>query len=270
MTTTIDNNQERILIKYINNFITYKCVITKNDTFVVNFCKRELDKMEIILRNHVLVEMGDNFMLKVENPVYLEYELIRDKSDETGYLQIIQNLEKENIKLKKINEEYLQTIKRLEEENIEHKKIETQSIEKPEVTDDYIFFGGLSIGFINKKLCDSLLLIHPSMMFSQCELDSFCPYMINHEVKGICGSGIELVLSRLSELGELRILKIWGEIIFDLEYLKNCKNLNVFAIGGTNLWFEPEHVISLFNDKKVNYVCGDYHTFFIIPMIQKN
>jgi len=71
-------------------------------------------------------------------------------------------------------------------------------------------------------------------------------------------------------LGELRILKIWGEIIFDLEYLKNCKNLNVFAIGGTNLWFEPEHVISLFNDKKVNYVCGDYHTFFIIPMIQKN
>ena len=55
----IDRNEERILIKISDeNFNIYKCIITDDDLFVVNFCKRNLEKMEKILKNGSIVNIG--------------------------------------------------------------------------------------------------------------------------------------------------------------------------------------------------------------------
>ena len=66
----INRNDERILVKYVDeNFNIYKCVINNSDNFVINFCKRNLEKMEKILKNGEIVEMNGHFLLKVEDPI---------------------------------------------------------------------------------------------------------------------------------------------------------------------------------------------------------
>ena len=75
----IDRNEERILIKISDeNFNIYKCIITDDDLFVVNFCKRNLEKMEKILKNGSIVNIDNHYILKVEDPIFLEYVLHKE------------------------------------------------------------------------------------------------------------------------------------------------------------------------------------------------
>lgn len=72
----IDRNEDRILIKISDeNFNIYKCIITDDDLFVVNFCKRNLEKMEKILRNGSIVKVDSDIIFRVEEPIFLEYIL---------------------------------------------------------------------------------------------------------------------------------------------------------------------------------------------------
>ncbi len=101
----IERNDDRILIKYVDsNFNTFKCVITTDDVFVVNFCRRDLGKMEEILKKHTIVEMDDYYLFKVEEPIFLEYQLEKEKQDEITNRGIILEkfkiLEEENKKLR--------------------------------------------------------------------------------------------------------------------------------------------------------------------------
>lgn len=78
----IERNSDRILLRYEDskgNF--YKCTISEFDSFVINFCRRDLSKMEKILANHILIEMSDHFILRIEEPIYLEYTLKRELYD---------------------------------------------------------------------------------------------------------------------------------------------------------------------------------------------
>ena len=109
----IERNDERILIKYVDsNFNTFKCVITTDDVFVVNFCRRDLSLLEDILKNNILVEMDDYYVLRVEKPIFLEYQLKKEKQEEITNLGII-----------------LEKFKILEEEN----KMLRDKVEKLEV-----------------------------------------------------------------------------------------------------------------------------------------
>jgi len=106
----ISRNDERILVKYVDeNFNIYKCVINDSDNFVINFCKRNLEKMEKILKNGRIIEMNGHFLLKVEDPIYLEYVLDREKGCGEDNIEMMierfRKLEEENIFYKKkINE----------------------------------------------------------------------------------------------------------------------------------------------------------------------
>jgi len=97
----IERNDDRILIKYVDsNFNTFKCVITTDDVFVVNFCRRDLSLLEDILKNNTLIEMDDYYVLRVEKPIFLEYQLKKEKQEEITNLGLILDkfkiLEEEN------------------------------------------------------------------------------------------------------------------------------------------------------------------------------
>ncbi len=101
----LERNEERILVKYIDsNYITYKCVISESDVFVVNFCKKNLEKMERILLQGNVVEMDNHYLLKVDEPVCLEYILEKEQQDDNKICYIVEkikSIEKENIFFKK-------------------------------------------------------------------------------------------------------------------------------------------------------------------------
>ena len=109
----IERNEERILLKYVDaSFNTYKCIITDTDVFVVNFCRRDLSLLEDILKNNTLIEMDDYYVLRVEKPIFLEYQLKKERQEEITNLGII-----------------LEKFKILEEEN----KMLRDKVEKLEV-----------------------------------------------------------------------------------------------------------------------------------------
>ncbi len=65
-----------ILIKYIDsNNNKYKCVISENDLFFINFCRKNIEKMEKILRNGSIVKVDSDIIFRVEEPIFLEYIL---------------------------------------------------------------------------------------------------------------------------------------------------------------------------------------------------
>jgi len=112
----IERKDERILIKYADeNFYTYKCIIRDDDVFVVNFCKRNLEKMEKILRCGFIVELDGHYILKIEEPVCLEYVLHKEKLwDAENYSTIIDKfhrLEQENAFYKRKVFELEQSVK---------------------------------------------------------------------------------------------------------------------------------------------------------------
>lgn len=150
----IERNDERILIKYVDsNFNTYKCVITTDDVFVVNFCRRDLSLLEDILKNNILVEMDDYYVLRIEKPIFLEYQLKKEKQEEITNLGLI-----------------LEKFKILEEEN----KMLRDKVEKLE---KHIELSLESIKNINKQHNESILQIQSQIgdSFYIPELDRFFP-----------------------------------------------------------------------------------------------
>lgn len=100
----IERNEDRILIKYVDsNFMSYKCIITIEDIFIVNFCRKSLEKMEKILQNYVLEKIDDYYLLKIEEPICLEYQLKREKIEEHNMELIFEKLKKLEDENKKMN-----------------------------------------------------------------------------------------------------------------------------------------------------------------------
>ena len=95
MKVTFQTNEDRILIKCVDDhFNIYKCVINQFDPFVSTFCSRNMGKMEKILKNYVIQEMDDHMILKVEDPVELQYILKKEKLPEgETFAMIIGKLE---------------------------------------------------------------------------------------------------------------------------------------------------------------------------------
>jgi len=95
MKVTFSTNDDRILIKCVDDhFNIYKCVINQFDPFVSTFCSRNMGKMEKILKNYVIQEMDDHMILKVEDPVELQYILKKEKLPEgEAFAMIIGKLE---------------------------------------------------------------------------------------------------------------------------------------------------------------------------------
>ena len=76
MALTIHRTDERILIKYIDDtFNIFSCIIPYHDKFVIDYCNNKLEKLEKLLKNHILEEHDNKIILKVEEPICINYVL---------------------------------------------------------------------------------------------------------------------------------------------------------------------------------------------------
>ena len=90
MKVSFQVNDESILIKCVDtHFNIYKCLINQYDPFVATFCGKKLDKLHKILLNHVIQEMDDHVILKVSEPVELQYILKKEKFNESDSFSMI-------------------------------------------------------------------------------------------------------------------------------------------------------------------------------------
>ena len=105
MTLTFHRTDERILIKYIDDtFNIFSCIIPYHDKFVVDYCNSKLEKLEKLLQNHDLEEHDNKIILKVEEPICINYTLNKQTNtagEQSGLiLAKLKQLEKENKILK--------------------------------------------------------------------------------------------------------------------------------------------------------------------------
>lgn len=90
MKVSFQVNDDSILIKCVDtHFNIYKCLINQYDPFVATFCGKKLDKLHKILLNHVIQEMDDHVILKVSEPVELQYILKKEKFNESESFSLI-------------------------------------------------------------------------------------------------------------------------------------------------------------------------------------
>lgn len=90
MKVSFQVNDDSILIKCVDtHFNIYKCLINQYDPFVATFCGKKLDKLHKILQNHVIQEMDDHVILKVSEPVELQYILKKEKFNESESFSLI-------------------------------------------------------------------------------------------------------------------------------------------------------------------------------------
>ena len=90
MKVSFQLNEDSILIKCVDtHFNIYKCLINQYDPFVATFCGKKLDKLHKILLNHVIQEMDDHVILKVSEPVELQYILKKEKFNESESFSLI-------------------------------------------------------------------------------------------------------------------------------------------------------------------------------------
>jgi hypothetical protein len=105
MALTIHRTDERILIKYIDDtFNIFSCIIPYHDKFVIDYCNSKLEKLEKLLKNHILEEHDNKIILKVEEPICINYTLNKQPTatgEQSGLiLSKVKQLEKENKILK--------------------------------------------------------------------------------------------------------------------------------------------------------------------------
>ena len=105
MALTIHRTDERILIKYIDDtFNIFSCIIPYHDKFVIDYCNNKLEKLEKLLKNHILEEHDNKIILKVEEPICINYTLNKQTNttgEQSGLiLSKLKQLEKENKILK--------------------------------------------------------------------------------------------------------------------------------------------------------------------------
>lgn len=90
MKVSFQVNDDSILIKCVDShFNIYKCLINQYDPFVATFCGKKLVKLHAILQNHVIQEMDDHVILKVSEPVELQYILKKEKYNESESFSLI-------------------------------------------------------------------------------------------------------------------------------------------------------------------------------------
>lgn len=90
MKVSFQVNDDSILIKCVDtHFNIYKCLINQYDPFVATFCGKKLEKLHKILLNHVIQEMDDHVILKVSEPVELQYILKKEKFNESESFSLI-------------------------------------------------------------------------------------------------------------------------------------------------------------------------------------
>jgi len=95
----ITRNNDSILLQYTNELKEiYTCIIDDSDICVKNFLDNDLDRMEILLKNHTLYEKNGNYVLRVNGdiPIVIEYVLRRD--DAMKLRRQVEKLEEENKK----------------------------------------------------------------------------------------------------------------------------------------------------------------------------
>lgn len=105
MALTIHRTDERILIKYIDDtFNIFSCIIPYHDKFVVDYCNSKLEKLEKLLKNYDLEEHDNKIILKVDEPICINYTLNKQTNtagEQSGLiLSKLKQLEKENKILK--------------------------------------------------------------------------------------------------------------------------------------------------------------------------
>jgi hypothetical protein len=105
MTLTFHRTEERLLIKYIDDtFNIFTCIIPYHDKFVIDYCNSKLEKLEKLLQNYILEEHDNKIILKVEEPICINYTLNKHNNatgEQTGLiLSKVKQLEKENKILK--------------------------------------------------------------------------------------------------------------------------------------------------------------------------
>ncbi len=138
MKVTFTTNEDRILIKCVDeHFNIYKCVINQFDPFVSTFCSRNMGKMEKILKNYVIQEMDDHMILKVEDPVELQYILKKEKLPE--------------------GETFAMIIGKLESIEEEIGKLQLRTSELEEQLENGVILPGYAGGVIQKDTTELLL-----------------------------------------------------------------------------------------------------------------
>jgi len=105
MTLTFHRTDERLFIKYIDDtFNIFSCVIPYHDKFVIDYCNSKLEKLEKLLKNYILEEHDNKIILKVEEPICINYVLNKQTNtvgEQSGLiLAKLKQLEKENKILK--------------------------------------------------------------------------------------------------------------------------------------------------------------------------
>lgn len=200
MTSIVERFEEKIVIRHFTRrFENFTFTIGLDDDFLNKFCKKDMKKMENILKNgNVLIREGQ-FIFTVEDPVHLEYILQKDPDEDFRTMQrIIENInifEEEN----KILKDRL-------------KKMEDVIVHMNDRIGDGIFLPGYSNGIIDKN-CTQLRLINSLTFY------------IHNGYKGntFVGSSIQ-PLTKLPNLEEL-IFENYNGFDFDLTPLKDCKKL---------------------------------------------
>ncbi len=107
MKVSFQVNEESILIKCVDShFNIYKCLINQYDPFVATFCGKKLDKLNKILQNHVIQEMDDHVILKVSEPVELQYILKKEKFNESeSFSMILGKIESMEERIRELEEQ---------------------------------------------------------------------------------------------------------------------------------------------------------------------
>ncbi len=284
----IERNDERILIKYVDaNFNTFKCVIPKDDVFVVNFCKGNLEKMEKILQKYVLQEMFDHYILTVEEPVCLEYKLKKEQQEDEDKMSIVlskfKDLERENhilrdtiIDLKKeIMDIRQETSNEIEKIFMDLKSVIGKTATIEERIGDGVFLPGYSFGIIPEN-CESLSL---SIGWSKyCDTftgNSLKPLSQLKNLKSIKFNGTfqKNILDDLKYCENLSELQFERYCSFSAEFTKNMKNLKKITFFA-NFTESENYSLSALTECKsleeVNFKACDEHFSKFMPQFGPN
>lgn len=122
---TILRKKNYIQISYFSYNITYSCIINNEDYFVKNYCAGNLEIFENIIKNYTIIEMFDNFLFVIKQPIYLKYILLPELDEKVSrYIVIpkefsksfVRNTEKLDFLIPK---NYLNNLEKLEIMNIQ-------------------------------------------------------------------------------------------------------------------------------------------------------
>ena len=213
MTLTFHRTDERILIKYIDDtFNIFSCIIPYHDKFVIDYCNSKLQKLEKLLKNYVLEEHDNKIILKVEEPICINY-ILNKQTNATG--------EQSGLILSKL--------KQLEKEN----KILKEKLEDTELVylDDYVV--PISKGITTLCLSFYLLLDYSS----KTSLD-FSPLEVCKKLTKVIINlhTIQIIdLTPLKNIIELTILNSTGTSIKSVLGFENCKKLTYLKFTYCNV-----------------------------------